>query len=681
MAVTPFPLLSKSIPVRPALDARRQAPWLSSSYSDDVWVVADTRDQSRTNQIDFRFCLADGRLLTNVPNLLATVKEFSWWMRDPRFSKIDDSHTHKTMVANLLNMIHGFTLRNIWCFSHITPYDVERIVEDIRFGVDAVVKAAERVEELLLKLDPLQPAAAQLAVLAGDETAISPTAQLRDIPAGLVVAACNLPPTATRLPRVAQVIKALLRTEGTHVKPLHEPIALSELNNVTVQSVQRWLDPLEQLYAMRKHIEAESLTFKPFPMGAAKLAAIKGIGTSRTPIPPPRLVMHLLENAANWLLNEECRSNIRLLNFDQVLDLATACWIIIAAFTARRREEVNDLRQGSLRGDVHSGWWLEIYIEKTLQRKEWIPIPGMVALAVQTLEAISEDARAESGTDFLFQWRNQSGRVQKLNPAPRIDKFAAMVGVPDHAPQGKGPVPWHWHPHQFRRFFAVLYFYRFESGSIETLSHHLRHFSLEMTKRYVTTDPEVAAIWTDVEWGYMGHVARTIVSGERVVSGAAGERLKRIAERIYDGFRRRLLIASPTRIGASMKLIMQREGLVLTPKPWVTCTCPRTQAAATKAACRQQVESDASAVGPDFAQAGPAVCWTCPHAMIEGHRKPFVQIEAAHLKAAANNGLRKNTILSALEDTRLVTLEEALETRYASATPLSLALDCEEDGQ
>src|SRR5690606_6932104 len=148
-------------------------------------------------------------------------------------------------------------------------------------------------------------------------------------------------------------------------------------------------------------------------------------------------------------------------------------------------------------------------------------------------------------------------------------------------------VAWHWHPHQFRRFFAVLYFYRFESGSIEVLSHHLRHFSLEMTRRYITEDAEVAALWTDTEWDYMGQVARSIVSGERSISGSAGERLKKTAKRLIDVFRRKLQVATPERVGASLTLIMQRQGMVLTPKPWVTCSCPRTREAAAKAGCRR----------------------------------------------------------------------------------------------
>jgi hypothetical protein len=74
-----------------------------------------------------------------------------------------------------------------------------------------------------------------------------------------------------------------------------------------------------------------------------------------------------------------------------------------------------------------------------------------------------------------------------------------------------------------RRFFAVFYFYRFDGATIETLAHHPRHFNLEITRRYVTQDKEVASLWRDVEWGYMGDVARAIVAGERAVGGPMGE--------------------------------------------------------------------------------------------------------------------------------------------------------------
>ena len=44
-----------------------------------------------------------------------------------------------------------------------------------------------------------------------------------------------------------------------------------------------------------------------------------------------------------------------------------------------------------------------------------------------------------------------------------------------------------------------------------------------MTRRYVTQDKEVASLWLDIEWGYTGHLARSIVTGERAVGGAMGD--------------------------------------------------------------------------------------------------------------------------------------------------------------
>jgi hypothetical protein len=191
-----------------------------------------------------------------------------------------------------------------------------------------------------------------------------------------------------------------------------------------------------------------------------------------------------------------------------------------------------------------------------------------------------------------------------------------------------------------------------------------------MTKRYVTQDPEAAALWTDVEWGYMGHVARTIVAGERSISGSAGERLKKLSLRLIDLFRRKLYITSPDRIGASLTLLMQRHGMVLTPKPWVTCSCPKTAEAASKAACRKQTTSERNAVGPDFAHAGPTVCSNCPHAITEGARSGVLDREVDHLETAASCAARTNTIFGELEAARVLELREVRDSRYASAKPM-----------
>ncbi|WP_449410167.1 hypothetical protein [Methylobacterium komagatae] len=646
-----------------------------NAYSDPTWIVSDTRDAALKATIDFDIPLADGRSLTEADRLYATVKEYAWWLRDQRFSRIDDARTHAVMVRNLINLAHALTFRKIWTFAHLQPYDLEQLIEDCRYGADAVLHASERVEAYLRSLaaaNALSP-----RPFGGLPQYIVPSSGRRTtfIHAELVVAACNLPSSAAKLPRVAALIAEAAQANGLISQSKGK---LVPLTNNTVQAIQRWLDPLEQLHAMRRQIEADAIGFKPFPRGAARVAAVKGVGVERTPIPPPMLALHLIEHAARWIFDRRQTELPSTTSREHVFLTATACWIIIAAFTARRDEEVDDLQQGSLRGDAASGWWLHVYIEKTLQRKEWIPVPELVAQAVEVLSNISAAARRKTGTEHLFQWLRADGEVTRLNVGRHLDDFAAVVQVPLHRPRGAPPAAWHWHPHQFRRFFAVLYFYRFEGGTIEALSHHLRHFSLEMTKRYVTQDPEVAALWTDVEWGYMGHVARSIVAGERSVSGAAGERLKKTARRLIDVFRRKLQIASPERVGASLTLIMQRQGIVLTPKPWVTCSCPRTSDAAQKAACRRGRPLEGTTVGPDFAHAGPSVCSFCPHAITEGDRLAMVEAEVIHLEAATTSGPRAGTLFGALEEARVVELRHARDARYIGAQSLSGAILDEE---
>lgn len=216
----------------------------------------------------------------------------------------------------------------------------------------------------------------------------------------------------------------------------------------------------------------------------------------------------------------------------------------------------------------------------------------------------------------------------------------------------------------------MFYFYRFEGATIEVLSHHLRHFDLEMTKRYITQDSEAAALWTDVEWGYTGHMARSIVAGERSVSGAMGERLMKTTRRLIKNLRQKIQVAPVNRLGASLAMLMQRKGLVLTPKPWVTCSCPRTHGAALKAACRRDAPLEANAVGPDFAAAGPTVCCNCQHAIGEGSRQSFVDEESAHLDAAMLSGARAGTFFGNLERARVAELSRVRDTIYKAAKPL-----------
>ncbi|MEB3025997.1 hypothetical protein, partial [Parvimonas sp. M13] len=82
----------------------------------------------------------------------------------------------------------------------------------------------------------------------------------------------------------------------------------------------------------------------------------------RTPTPPPQLALHLLEHAARSIFDNDVGERADLADRKAVVSVATACWIVIAAFSARRRAEIDDLRYGCLRGNDADGWWLQIYI-------------------------------------------------------------------------------------------------------------------------------------------------------------------------------------------------------------------------------------------------------------------------------------------------------------------------------
>jgi|GEM_PF-5438806 len=87
---------------------------------------------------------------------------------------------------------------------------------------------------------------------------------------------------------------------------------VAPLPNLTAQALQRWLAKLEQRY--------------------------------------------LLEHAARLMFDHTHDAAASTTERQGILRMATACWIVIAAFTARRAGEIDDLREGCLRGDAAYGW-------------------------------------------------------------------------------------------------------------------------------------------------------------------------------------------------------------------------------------------------------------------------------------------------------------------------------------
>lgn len=683
------------------MDDTRKAAWLKTNYSDPVWLVTDTYDESREAQINFCYRLADGSCLTEQPRLYATVKEYAWFIRDSRFSKIDTAETHYLSVNLQKAVAHALSLKEITSYAHLQKGDIEELVQEFRYGVYGVLHASERVGAHLKELDEHE--AAQNQPYRGLPVRRASARRSQNVvDASRLIADCNLPQSALLLERVAWHIAKAAERAGLSPKSARLRADVPPpLQNVTKQQLQRSLGTLDLLYAIKDHALCDVLTFRPFPNGTMKVANQYGVDHKVTPVPPPRLVLHLLEAAAAWVghyspILLECIAALEDLNSEDAAQAravisrckaqfpsslaerlapdeganrfvingvqmaATASWLIIAAFGARRYEETIDLNEQNLVGDEMDGWWLDCLISKTTRERELIPVPPIVARAVETLTKLSRTAR-EQNFEGVFCWLpppalNIASKPRAIHPRRHLNAFAALVDTPAHEAEN-GDETWHWVPRQFRRFFAVLYFYRFDGADLSILSYFLRHFDIETTRGYVTRDPEAAKIWREVEKDYVYRLANSIAAGDREVGGAMGDRLKKLARLITQRLDKHLIIAKDD-VGERLQTLMVRGGLVITPKPWVTCTCPRTSNAARKARCRTSEEVHSGIFGPSFAAAGPTVCGNCKWALLEPVRGEYAKNAQQRLDASVSSGRGAGTLFGELEKAHLVELQK-----------------------
>ena len=577
-------------------------------------------------------------------------------------------------------MAHVVALHGLHSFAEITPSIAETIAEDAAYGIDGLLRVSPRLQFHLLnlstsgRLDDFRDRRLRIGV---DR-------------AGLLTA-CGLDPSILTGSRSA--VEALRQIKDVEGRLVLVPEPQSPLARITGISMYRYLVGLSSIYQMRDRMKAASIGFDPFPEGF-KFAYRTGTATKRTPVPSPKIVSSILEESIIWVTDyaplllraianiraaptsrrgvvrdaelqklpisvvpgslwplptEGNRASIALR--EAVGLLATACWVIIATFSAARATGIANLRADCIAGDDVSGWWISIFIAKTLRRNDWLPVPRLVFEAVEVLRALSGTDPATRGPLFILPPGDRGGGTIMR---PKLKAFAALVG----ATKDEDGRAWSLSPHQFRAFFATYYFWRYGDARIEALSHHLRHFSVETTRQYLTQERGGARIWAEVERDFVGGIAKDIVAGKHWIGGSVGEHFKKVARRATAHFRKRLIVVSPDELASALVSRMLRKGLVFTPTAWGhICTCGRTRAAAAKAKCREANELAPEDVGPDLAYAGATVCASCPHAMKYGPSGTMVSTEFSHLQRVDSTRPRDGSLFGELERNRLVTFQ------------------------
>lgn len=211
--------------------------------------------------------------------------------------------------------------------------------------------------------------------------------------------------------------------------------------------------------------------------------------------------------------DEQVRPSVAIL----IKNLMTACFIIVATNHGRRLNEIvgeNQLPYGLYFGCIKASQsvqelnLIDIYVEKTVRDWSTFYVNRLVLDAVHCLEELSQNFRPlfterkkylfnteEARKDKLFSWRvftptGFDGRPNSYSYKNSSTMFLKLAKVEKLELDHRG--------HPFRRFFALLYYYRYDIPDLLALSVHLRHLDPGMTKIYLS-DPEMRKSVDNIE--------------------------------------------------------------------------------------------------------------------------------------------------------------------------------------
>ena len=648
-------------------------PWVEEVSEDrSAWVVRDLGGRlNRTRRIDLDIPLEDGSTLCDEEHreFFETAVEYLVILR--LFMPGLTAEVHRGRVVALLRFLHWLKQRQVDSVADVSADHIELYAEGVALGAEWVLGAPVRLVEYLQR-----------------ERREDRTLPVTNVPGGKldrheIMRRAKIFWSATNAMRICKKVLDWTEKHGSRLDTESPPEDVIERHGwkpeaQTVQSIHRALLPIEELWLWKEHFSNPVLRNNPFPKGAMSVAEAKGRKSQPRPAIPPEVAFPFLRYALKWVLDfgpiivEErerdtafgkVRAGLAKAGLEESAGdipnekmlmglLSAACFVVIAGLSARRLGEIKTLGAGCTSQDSDDRCWVRIYIEKTLQDDDQIPIPQAVRRAVLCMEALSESAREQGGEDSIWQYQAQRGaEIVKLRPEAYINRLAALTE--DESAREK---KWKFSPHQFRRFFAMVYFWRYEPGDIAALSHHLRHFELEMTRKYIK-DRDFDRIWSQTEREFQGQYLRGIVAGTRTVGGAAGQRLNKMIERLKTQLRKSVVVVPSERIAQKLLRLAKRWGTSCKMHVWGTiCACPQlgTRKATTHAKCR-----GARDAGPVFSQASEETCGNCPFAI---HTERFEQ----HLKDACASrqrlaaGAAEGTLLKQFARSSFENLEKAL---------------------
>tara|TARA_Y100001936_G_C16072853_1_gene671940 strand:- start:1012 stop:2868 length:1857 start_codon:yes stop_codon:yes gene_type:complete len=603
---------------------------------------------------------------------------------------------HALRLKALLIFICWLSQYRIRSFSSVNRTHIDEFSKKIAFGSELALGIPEKVFSFLKD-----------SVLAGRELPRKRDKSLRRRKVFELAGVSGLP---TRPSQYSGQIISWFETQiaknfnGTDLQNMSYEDVLEEMDFnpclVTSQDVHRKLVPLEEIWSWQHHFTGHCFSESPFLTTSSKVANSLGTVPNRTKTIPPKLAFSMMSESATWVLNygDEILNlyaknadaktaskrltskglDVKLANgFGKYRDVFTlesllrsvsaACFAVIASLTARRKEEIFDLGYKCIDEDRGDGaYWLTIYIEKTLQRYDLCPVPLLVKKAVSLLEKLSETARCRSGTDSIWQYVSDTGEIIKLDDQKvRASlQYFYFYHVPSEEEKD-----WNFSFHQYRRIFALLYYYRFDGAYIGALSHHLRHFNIEMTKRYIT-DEKFLKEMRDIGETWTASFLRDAVNGKRKVGGKSGDKIKRKFEDWSKHFNKKVDVYERERIVEKMVRYMRRVGAEFKQQVWGTiCTCPKKTGLAKLAGCANKDGK------PDISKGSIEKCGGCPFS-IYTDRFPDAVADEIKTRKKSVNSAPQDSVLAEVQTLKIVSLQGFL-SKSESISPFEQEAQCE----
>lgn len=693
------------------------------------------------HKVNFDVVLAPGGMRSTHPSLehdLITAKIIAYRAQMPRFrgGVTQGSAYTPIIIRDYFHFVRWRLSRGIPTNADLTPDWLDELFATVRTaGLVGLLPLQQRTTSLLenytLQDHPLPsrrtakgaralqmtPIAHQLGVQSARSLSPSSINLLRESAAaqGLV-----LERSAGQGPRPGKILK----TDGS-----------ARLSTVTASRLMSFLRPIELLRRYKRHLGHDPIAFDPFPQSrtawqVAESLSSKDIG--RTPTIPAEQACHLINSALLWVLDysddllrlhdamrgasrSKSAGSERFRHFRRVAQsfepesgllrarglwptietrararvaggelpvrsilfrlLPAACMIVIAAFSARRHDEIDSLRADCVECS-DDDYWMEAWISKTIRDINKIPVPASVAKAIGILEHLSGSRRLETTKPWIFDFADPfDGLHRPFDQASALRQFVEFADVPA-LPDGS---KWWFSPHQFRRFFGIIYYHHYRFGHLAALSNFYRHFDPDMTRLYINEaanggflrraeerrvtktanerrqDNNDQARLTDFRGESLAfRIERysLILAGLERVSGFGGEALQRELTLLVAEVRSRVEIGGlgdeESALNQALAEFASDRRLEPNPQGHSYCKCRAETGDLEAAACISKSDVDPGAVGflsaPDPTFAADLICSGCPHNVQLPENEPYwinlVAHETAQLECAFSPAFR-----------------------------------------